>query len=117
LYSFCGVYAPYNKKLKYIGGIINMRELENNSVVQSLNLEFLHKVVKEWNKLNYWCSLEVNKNEVLILKNKKFSNKIELLGLDDIDLIVFKDEALDIWFDEDEDGNDFLTIDKYGITI
>lgn len=99
-----------NEEIKMLG-----EELYDDEI-ETITPEFLQKVTDEWNSLNYWCSLEFD-NNFIYLYDKEHNKKTELLAIDDIELIKFKDCTIDIDFDEDENGFDCLSIDRYGVTM
>jgi hypothetical protein len=99
-----------NEEIKMLG-----EELSDDEV-ETITSEFLQKVTDEWNKLNYWCLLEFDNNFIYII-DKEHNKKTELLAIDDIELIKFKNNEIDIDFDMDENGFDCLSIDRYGVTM
>ncbi|AJA49549.1 hypothetical protein CPAST_c34880 [Clostridium pasteurianum DSM 525 = ATCC 6013] len=116
----CNIYITSDEEQFYID-LVNEKiemlgEESYEDEVETITPEFLQKVTDEWNSLNYWCSLEFD-NNFIYLYDKEHNKKTELLAIDDIQLIRFKDNTIDIDFDEDENGFDCLSIDRYGVTM
>lgn len=87
-------------------------ELEKAEII---TIDFIKRLVSEFNKLNYWCSLVFKDNSIYIV-DKETNNLQELIDIDDIDIIKLKDNKLSIEFiDEDENGFNCCLIDKKGI--
>lgn len=116
----CNMYITSDEEQFYIDLVNEKIEMLGQETyedeMETITPEFLQKVADEWNKLNYWCSLEFD-NNFIYLYDKEYNKKTELLAIDDIELIKFKDNEIDIDFDEDENGFDCLTIDRYGVTM
>ncbi|WP_102400482.1 hypothetical protein [Haloimpatiens massiliensis] len=81
--------------------------------------KLIKDIVKEFNKLNYWCELAfLEDTEIICIRDRELddiNNFSELIAKDDIEEISLKNGILSISFDEDENGFNYLEISKYGI--
>ncbi|SMC19403.1 hypothetical protein SAMN02745134_00820 [Clostridium acidisoli DSM 12555] len=116
----CNIYITSDEEQFYVDLVNEKIEVLGEDIsddeVETITPEFLQKVSEAWNSLNYWCSLEFDDN-FIYLYDKEHNKKTKLLAIDDIELIKFKNNEIDIDFDEDENGFDCLSINKYGVTM
>lgn len=81
--------------------------------------KLIKDIVKEFNKLNYWCELAfLEDTEIIYIHDKESDSEDdlgELVAKDDITEIQLKDNKLTICFDEDKNGFTGLIINEYGI--
>ncbi|WP_035290954.1 hypothetical protein [Clostridium sp. KNHs214] len=81
--------------------------------------ELIKDIIREFNKLNYWCELAfLEDTEIIYIHDKESDNEDdlgELVAKDDITEIQLKDNKLTICFDEDKNGFTGLIINEYGI--
>ncbi|MBC2580844.1 hypothetical protein [Clostridium sp. DJ247] len=99
-------------KIDLVNETITYRE-ENN--VESIAMDSINRVVDIWNKLNYWCSLGLKDDSIVLLDNES-NNSGKIVDISNIDILNLKDNVVNIQFlKADEHGFDCCSINQYGI--